>query len=396
MADKLNILVLHQMGFPHLRRKAVFDLEYMLPNYASQHNYIVHDCDLPLPEFIKDVKFHAIVLGPTFLCNRYTSKGFQDVLKTYDFIRESDAFKIAMPQDDYDCSEFLDNWMVSWKIDIVFSVLPKFIDILYPNYLAKDGIVKKAYTGYISDELVAQWQNTKEFHKREIDVSYRASLLPANFGELGYIKGAIAQKFVDASSKYDLKLDISTNTKDMIPGNKWHEFMENSKFCLATNSGSDLLDKTGSYRDKVNAYIARFPKATFTQIRDVCFLKEDMRYEMTAISPRNIEAILANTVQIAIPGEYSELLVANEHYIPLESDCKNIDEVVGKMKDISLVSQMAKDSKELILDTKELYYKNHVNEVIELIENGITKKNIVLSTLRPFHHFFTQKIHYFA
>ena len=51
------------------------------------------------------------------------------------------------------------------------------------------------------------------------------------------------------------------------------------------------------------------------------------------ISPRNIEAALSKTVQIALIDSYSNIMSPDVHYIPLNKDYSNIDEVIKlKMK----------------------------------------------------------------
>ena len=44
----------------------------------------------------------------------------------------------------------------------------------------------------------------------------------------------------------------------------------------------------------------------------------------TAISPRNIEAALSETLQIATVGQYSDLMDADQDYLRLNEDCSNI------------------------------------------------------------------------
>ncbi len=375
MTDKLNILVLHRMGDPLLWRTAVKDLEFMLPTYAAEYNYIVHAAELPLPDFVKDITFHGIVLGPTFLCSRYNSKILEKTLEEYDFIRTSDAFKIAMPQDDYDCSAILDRWMVDWKIDLVYTVCPEHWSVLYPSY-SEIGKIELGYTGYISDSWIESWKNTKAFNQRSIDISYRANKLLPNFGTIGNIKGEIGEIFEKSVSGEGFKLDISTNPKKMLPGDKWHSFIENSKFCLATNSGSSLLDPEGSIRKKVNLYLTHHPKALFQEVEQNCFPGEDCRFKFLAISPRNIEAALAKTVQIATPGPYNGILKAYKHYIPLEPDCSNIKEVLSIMKDNKKVNEIAENCKETILSVDDLRFKNHVVDIIEKIKSDISNKKI--------------------
>lgn len=351
------------------------DLEFMLPTYAPEHNYIVHDSNMALPDFVKEIQFHGIVLGPTFLCSRYRQAEFERTLKEYDFIRTSDAFKIALPQDDYDCSAILDRWMVSWDMDVVYTVCPDNWPILYPNYSAKNKI-QLGYTGYVSDAWLTSCQHPKPFHLRSIDVSYRANRLPPNFGRIGYLKGVIGERFILKFGNADLKLDISTNQNDLIPGDSWHAFLDNSKFCLVTNSGSSLLDPEGDIRARVNRYLSINPRASFEVVEENCFKGEDGKYIFTAISPRNIEAALARTVQIGTTGNYSGILQAEDHYIPLEPDCSNVSDVVSMMNDHRKAATIAKNCKDAILAVDDLRFKNHVSKLIQQIKDGGTAKKI--------------------
>lgn len=376
---KLNVLVLHTMGNPRYRREAVRTLEYMIPECRPELNCIVHDTNIPFPDYLKDIEYHLIVLGPTFLCNRFHQMSLVEVENSYGFIKHSQACKIALPQDDYDCSGILDNWMVDWKVDRIYTVLPEHISILYPR--ASHSIeFKKGYTGYISDSWIDFWGDPKPHTQRKIDVSYRATKLSASFGSIGLLKWEIANKFQVAINGVDsLKLDISTDPNDMIPGDAWHSFLEDSKFCLTTASGSSLLDPWSEIRNCVIAYVEKNPTATFQQVERKCFPGLDRQYLFTAISPRNIEAALANTVQIATPGSYSGLMDPIEHFIPLNEDCSNISEVLEMMDNKILVEKIQKRCRESILAEPRLRRDVIVDEIISFTESVVTMRNFIVN-----------------
>lgn len=362
------------MGEPSNRREAVRSLEYMIPECRQDLNCIVHDADIPLPKYLKDIDYHLIVLGPTFLCSRYHSKSLRYVMEEYAFIRDSYACKIALPQDDYDCSDILDNWMVDWKIDCIYTVCPEHWEVLYPR-ASKHIEIRLGYTGYISDEWIDSWRYPKNRADRTIDVSYRASKLPANFGRVGQLKWEIAEKFrLAVHGRAELNLDISIAPEDLIPGTKWHKFLENSKFCLATPSGSSLLDPCSDFRRCVKNYMTLKQNASFEEIEKYCFPGLDGNYLFLTISPRHLEAALAETVQIATPGGYSGLMTPREHYIPLDEKCENINEVLEMMADESFVNKLARNCKESILSEPRIRRRNIVNELLEVTENTINRK----------------------
>ena len=371
----LAVLILHGLGDPLAWRAAVRDVEYLLPDHAPEHAYVVHEVELPVPAFIKDTRFHAIVLGPTFLCARYTPHALARVRAQYEFVATADAYKIALPQDDYDCSALLDGWMMEWRVDSVYAVVADHWNVMYPQ-LSAAGRIRQGYTGYVADSWLRRFRDPKPHTARTIDVSYRARRLPPNYGRLGWIKGEIGERFSRHPATASLKLDISTQDADLVPGRRWHDFVEDSKFCLATNSGSSLIDPHGAIRACVERQLVKTPAATFEQIEERCFPGQDGRYICEAISPRHIEAALAQTVQIATPGRYSGILNADAHFIPMEADCSNAADVVQQMKDAGHVARLADNAREAILAVPELRAANHAQRLIAQIQDGVGAKRI--------------------
>jgi hypothetical protein len=363
------------MGDPLRRREAVRALEYMIPECRPDLNCVVHDADIPFPEYLKNLDYDLIVLGPTFLCNRYHLKTYERTLIDYEFIRWNSGCKIALPQDDYDCSARLDDWMASWGVDRIYTVCPDNWPVLYPKSM-KSGRIKLGYTGYVSAEWIDSWKTPRDATLRDIDVSYRASKLPANFGSLGQLKWEIAERFLDATKEIThLRLDISVDPKDMIPGPKWHSFLENSKFCITTASGSSLHDPNGEIRRCVNRLAAGRIKVTFSQFEAHCFAGQDNRLVFTALSPRNIEAALANTVQLGTPGSYSGLMKPMEHFIPLAEDCTNISDVLEMMRDHSLVEGIKNRCKESILSEPRLRREAIVDEIVDFAKDIVSHRH---------------------
>jgi hypothetical protein len=357
----------------------VRDLEFLLPDHARGHRFVVHAADQPLPEYVKDLKFHGIVLGPTFLCARYAKHTFADVLRDYEFVRQSDAFKIAMPQDDYDAHAVLDRWMVDWQVDVVYAACSDHWDVLYPSYSAT-GLIRQGYTSYIPTAWIERWKNPVPLNDRPIDVSYRARKLPANFGRIGYIKGVIGERFAAHPASRGLKLDLSTADADLIAGPEWHAFLDASKFCLATNTGSSVLDPEGDIQRCAEQYAIDRPDASFEDVEAHCFPGLDGRYSFTAISPRNVEAALAETVQIATPGPYGGILTEHEHYISLQPDCSNLTGVVDQMRDETRVARLRTSAREAVLAVPELRAANHAASLIQQIADGAAKKRLQASS----------------
>jgi hypothetical protein len=362
----MNILVLHKLGnpvnAPHFLVRHVFSLKNNFPG----HNYIYHDCHLSIPIWLKDFEFDAIILDVTLLCARWSpQESYRKTLQDLDFVRTSNAFKIAMPQDEYDCNEVLDKWMVDWRIDVVYSVLSENHDLIYPEY-HKTGVIKMAFTGYLDESSIEVAR--KSFHSRRIDIGYRARKLPAYFGRIGSEKEQVGLAVAKKAADHGLNIDIKIGVEHSFHGIHWLNFLGESKFTLGSNSGSSLLDPVGAIRRKVYDYVWRHPEARFEDIEAACFPGLDGKQQFTAISPRIMEAAVMDSCQILVPGHYSGIFSPWEHYIPIAADARDFDEVRKAMADDSLVLPMIARARDAILSHPQLRYSHQAAAVLETIE----------------------------
>ncbi len=354
---------------PRFLRKHVFSLINCFP----EHNYLYHDASLPLPQYVKDIEFDAILLDVTFLCARWAGKEyFQRRLAEYAFVAQSSAVKLAFPQDEYDCNEILDRWMCDWNIDVVFSVIASNQHVLYPNF-HKQGQIHLGFTGYLDGSLVNY--QYKPFQLRPIDIGYRARKLPPYFGRIGETKWTIGRDVERQAEMYGLHTDIVLGPEGTLLGDKWISFINDSKFTLGANSGSSLLDPVGSIQRTVRSYVDRNPRATFEEVEAACFYGLDGQYEFTAISPRVLEAAMLGSCQILVEGEYSGILRPWEHYIPIKNDASDFSIVFSAMQDQTLVNDLIRSCREAILATKSLSYENNASQVLTLIRELRTKRS---------------------
>jgi hypothetical protein len=363
-----TILCLHQMGDPRRYREAVRALEFMFAAERADCDVVVHDADLPLPKYLQAFPFDLIVLGPTFLGARQSLTKLRAVKERYGFIQNSQACKVALPQDDYDCSQRLDDWMVDWKVDRVYTVIPDHWDRLYPRYSTTNRL-RLGFTAYIASSWIARWANPRTSDLRRIDVSYRTHPRGRLSCRLRNLKFDIAQRFLSAASTvpgaHEMRLDISADEDKFIAGAAWQEFVENSRFCLTTPSGSSLLDPCGEIRQRIQQASSQNPGATYAEIWRDLPESDQQKLTFSAISPRNIEAALAMTVQLATPGSYSGILHAPENCISLAEDCSNIEAVVEIMKDRMFCERVSHSCREAFLDVDRLRQSVFVDEVID-------------------------------
>jgi hypothetical protein len=372
--DKLNILVLHSLGnvetAPLFLRHHVFQLQ----QNCGWHNYLYHDTALPLPEYVRNTAFDVIILDVTFLYARWSAPRVLSRLQNqYQFVKYSNAVKIAFPQDEYDCNEILDDWMCDWNVDVVYSVISEHWDVLYPKF-HKKGEIRLGFTGYVNESLIDR--RRKRFADRTIDIGYRAKKLLPYFGRLGETKWTIGRDVDLLAKNAGLNVDISLGDKSTLFGEAWLDFIDNSKFTLGANSGSSLLDPRGLIQHGVRNYFLKRQDATFEEVEELFFKGLDGKYSFTAISPRVMEAALLDSCQILVEGSYSNILSPHVHYIPIKSDASDFGQVLEAMKDVSSVNRMIGNCRSTILDTQELRGRNMALKVLDLAKDKVSRKNV--------------------
>ncbi|MEX0663505.1 MAG: glycosyltransferase [Acidimicrobiia bacterium] len=69
------------------------------------------------------------------------------------------------------------------------------------------------------------------------------------------------------------------------------------------------------------------------------------------VSSRHFDAIGTETCQILFPGRYNDLLVADRHYLRLETDFSNIDDVLARFRDDAHRTRLAHETREWALQS---------------------------------------------
>src|SRR5438270_7854866 len=131
----MKILIVHDVDLAKGLRRSTFNQSFWLPKYVQNNEFILHDFRDPITEEIRSRDIDAIILDTTFLCYRWLRprSEYRQIREKYGFIADLPALKFAFPQDDYDHSAILDEWLDAWQVQTVFSPLAKFQKILYPR-----------------------------------------------------------------------------------------------------------------------------------------------------------------------------------------------------------------------------------------------------------------------
>ncbi len=374
----MKILILHGIDSMKTSRRTSLHHAFFLMRHFPDNEYWLQAASAPVTDDLVNEDFDAIIIDTTFLCWRWAKpiEAFEAFRRKYEFVAKSDAIKVAFPQDDYDHSEILDEWLSEWKVNVVYSVLYPHRAELYPC-TSKTSEILKGYTGlFEAADLTLISGSARPWGQRAIDVGYRARRLPAYFGRFGQVKSEIADRFAELASITTLKLDISCKPSDTISGDQWLQFLGNCRFTLGSESGSSILDPRGEIRVRCEEFSKLYGEATFEEIEAACFPGQDrISNPFKALSPRIFEAAAAGCAQILVPSEYDGALQPWTHYLPLERDCSNFDKILDAMGDTDRIQKMIDASQKALIANTRYSYAYYSEDVLGQIRKRLPKKH---------------------
>lgn len=259
----------------------------------------------------------------------YISNSIVDMLKAYD------GPKILFVQDEYEGVNELRRCISELGIKYVYTcVPPEWHEFAYPSALLPGIELLNTLTGYVPDE-VALRRHVIPMRERKTLIGYRGRRLPHHYGLLGHEKFIIGERVREAAARRGLNVDIESDDSKRIYGS-WYTFLGGCRATLGTESGSNIFDFDDSLRKKA-LELAHLP---FETVYDEHFRAHEGPVQMNQISPKFFEAIVLRTALICFPGSYSGILERDRHYIGLERDFSNVDEVFEKLGDIDYLERL--------------------------------------------------------
>ena len=170
------------------------------------------------------------------------------------------------------------------------------------------------------------------------------------------------------SEQYGLNYDIHMSNKKRIYGIDWYNTLLNSKVTLGTLSGSNVINRDYTLRNKIsNDYNLKIESNVLpdnmNHSYNETFKKYNIKEELNVgqLSPKMFEAIEFGTVLVLFEGNYSDILIPDIHYISLKEDLSNIEDVVNKIKDNEFLQNMADRAYDDIVKSEKYSYKTFIN-----------------------------------
>ena len=193
---------------------------------------------------------------------------------------------------------------------------------------------------------------------RHIDLGYRVYRGPLFLGHDD--RSRIADYFVEYGPRFGLNLSISLDPNERFPPRQWAEFLNQCKGQLGTEAGSDYFELSDDTRKKVNDFVECKPGATMAEISERFFKSYLNPVPLRTISGRNAEAAGTKTVQILFEGEYDGYFQPDVHYIRLQKDFSNVEDVMARFRDESYCREVTDNAYEVAV--QELSYEKLIDQ----------------------------------
>ncbi len=278
------------------------------------------------PPLLNAVRFQAIVLHWSLFGTRQYAipDAFMDLIRTHE-----GAYKTAFFQDEHQHCQQRFAFINDEQLDCVWTLLdPTWWPEVYGRY-TRVPVLQHTITGYVGAPLLrAAARFAKPDARRTRDVGYRGRRLPRWMGRGGQEKSEIGEEFLKRAASSGLRMDIRLDEAGRLYGAQWHAFLGDCRAVLGVESGVSIFDADGAVEQELERRraLGDFDEDAF--VADVLEQREEL-IPYRVVSPRHFEAPAFRCCQVLFEGEYSGILRPLEHYIPLQKNYSNFEDVLG-------------------------------------------------------------------
>jgi len=276
--------------------------------------------------------------------------------------------KVASVQDEYDFTDKVKRFLCDVGVDIVLTNVPPVgIPFVYTGPEFANVRFLTVQTAYLSEELLTISPSLiLPLTERLLVVGYRGRKLPYRLGDLGWHKAEVGIRFKRICEEAGLQADIEVEEARRLSGDAWLEFIRSCQVMLGSPSGSNVFDFDGSLHQWVVAQYNADPTITYADVRQHINTHQ-VSYDMAQISARIYEAAVQKTALALVRGGYSGVIEPDEHYVPIEPDYSNIDQVLERLTDTPAMQAMADRAYHHIISDPRNRYAHMIAQLDKLI-----------------------------
>lgn len=280
--------------------------------------------------------------------------------------------KVATVQDEYDFTDRIKAFFAEVGFDIILTNVPKeAIRVIYHEPWFDDVCFDVVQTAYLDESVIADGRGVLPLAERPIPLGYRGRELPYRLGDLGWHKSEVGHRFKTACAARGIDCDIEVDEKSRFQGEDWLDFVRSCRVMLGTPSGANVFDFDGSLHEAmVRRYRSR-PGLKYEDVRDEV-AAHAVGFDMGQVSARIFEAVASSTALALVRGSYSGVIEPDEHYVPIEPDYSNIDQVLDRILDVPAMQAMAARAYAHVVSDPSNYYAGFVERIDRLIAGLVT------------------------
>jgi len=286
-------------------------------------------------------------------------------------IRDFKGEKAQIIQDEYRWVNKMKAKMHELGVSAVFSSLNvENLKKVYGGDLLNNVNFYSCLPGYIPQHMINA--DVLPIKERPLDIVYRGRELPFWFGKQAREKSQIGEHMLRICGQYGGLIDIATSETSRIYGEDWIKFISSGRTTLGVEGGVSIFDFDEKAESGTKAYLEKHPDAKFDEVFENVLKPFEENIVHRTITPRIFEAILLKTALILYPGNYRQILKADENYILLEPDGSNNEEVAKKIKDHAYLQDMVDRTYKKIVNNKKLqasFYVKQIDKVLSNLEN---------------------------
>ena len=248
------------------------------------------------------------------------------------------GLKVQYIQDDYRWVDRMTAEQRRIGINVLFTLVnPEHFDKIWTPRLPGVRLVS-TLPGYVPQELLNR--AFKPMAERDLDIVYRGREVPWWLGRLGQDKVLVGRGVKARAERAGFKVNIAWTEGDRIYGDRWIEFLSNSRTTIGCEGGASITDFDGSIEEAVLRYVRMHPGASFDEVHAAILEPYEGNVPMNVMTPRLFEAAALRTALVLFPGQYSGVLEPWRHYIPLERDFSNFDSVASLIRDGHFLTEL--------------------------------------------------------
>lgn len=331
--DRLSILLLCDERPSHAPN--VLEHIRAFRQFSRHRVEVFNPCGLTDSRLLRLSDYDVVVLHYTIfvLSDNYLSPWFREQVALFS------GLKIQFIQDEYRQVDAMAARTRELGVHVLFSSVPaEAVPVVYGGRLPGVDVLT-TLTGYVPAEL--EPRPRQPLNDRPLDVVYRGRAIPYWLGRLGQEKVAVGREFLSRASSTGLRCDVAWTEADRIYGDQWYRFLGSSRTTLGTESGASIVDFDGSLQERTESYLKAHPAAPFDEVEREILSPYEGNAVIQTVSPRVFESAALGTAMINFTGRYSDIIEPWTHYVPLEKDFSNFDDVVAAIRNDAVLERIA-------------------------------------------------------